>query len=206
MWAEVIVSAEDLDGLLRQAVPFSISFGHPDEIHSLALSDVAETRLVAGLGLRVVCKARISWPILGIKVPLSLNSVTLLLLPTIGRGPHGDVLTFRLSIEHADFSGIPTLIDTRITEAINAKLAEKEIELSWDFTRGMTLVARLPALLEPLDSFALRPAWGKVRITEEAVVYAVSFHMAVVRRGGESPAWLAAVEPSAAPAEPASGA
>jgi hypothetical protein len=183
MWAEIIASKGDLDQLLHQAVPLTIEFGAPDAPHSLALSDLSETRLVADRGLRVVCKARVVWPILGIRVPLALRSVTLLLLPTIGRGAEGDVLTFRLSLEHADFSGIPTVIDTRITEAINAKLAERDVELSWDFSKALARVARLPGFLDPLEAFAVRPAWGEVRITEEAIVYAVSFRTAFVRRG-----------------------
>jgi hypothetical protein len=61
------------------------------------------------------------------------------------------------------------------------------MELSWDFTTALTANAPLPALLDSLASFAIRPAWGKVRITDEAIVYAVSFHSAVVRRGESAP-------------------
>ena len=195
MWAEIIASKADLERLLHQAVPLTIEFGASDSPHSLALSDLGETSLVAGRGLRIVCRARVVWPVLGIRVPLALNSVTLILLPTIGRRAEGDVLTFRLSIEHADFSGIPAVIDSRITEAINAKLAERDIELSWDFSRALTHLARLPGFLDPLEAFAVRPAWGEVRVTEEAVVYAVSFRTAFVRRGGGPGARRDAADP-----------
>jgi hypothetical protein len=41
----------------------------------------------------------------------------------------------------------------------------------------------LPPLLESLDSLSLNVAWGKVRVTDEAMVLAISFHAAVSRRG-----------------------
>ncbi len=187
MWAEIIIPRDDLNRLLTQALPLTISFGPPESPHSLALSDLAEVELVSGRGLRVVCKAHLTWPLLGIAVPIAVNSVKMLLLPTVGRGPSGDTLAFRILLEHADFSGLPTMIDNRITEAINTKLAEKDVELTWDFSRSLTYLAKLPAMLEPIESFAIRPAWGEVRVTEEAVVYAASFHSAFVRRGDHPP-------------------
>jgi hypothetical protein len=187
MWAEIIIPRDDLRALLGQALPLTISFGPPESPHSLALSDLAEVELVADRGLRVVCKAHLTWPLLGIKIPITVSSVKMLLLPTIGRSPEGDTLAFRISIEHADFSGLPTMIDNRITDAINAKLAEKDVELSWNFSRSLTFRAKLPAMLESLESFAIRPAWGEVRVTEEAVVYAASFHAAFVREGASPP-------------------
>jgi hypothetical protein len=139
-----------------------------------------------------VCKGRLTWPVLGIKVPVGLNSVSLLLLPEIAHSPAGDALTFRLAIEQADFSGIPAAIDAKITESINAKLAEKDVELSWGFGKALAYSARLPTLLDPLDAFVIRPAISEIRITEEAVSYGVTFHTGVVRRGEPPPAWFAA--------------
>jgi len=183
MWAEIIVSRDDLARLLAQAFPLTIHLGEPGSEHSLSLSDLGEVRLVAELGLRVHCKARVHWPVLGVDVPVSLNSLTLMLLPSIGRSAEGDTLAFRVTLEHADFSSIPTLIDKRITDVINTKLASESAQLTWNFAKTLTQAATLPAMLEPLEQFVLRPAWGKVRVNEEAVVYAVSFHTALVRSG-----------------------
>lgn len=187
MWAEIIVSRDDLARLLAQAFPLTIHLGEPGSDHSLSLSDLGQVRLVSELGLRVHCKARVHWPVLGVDVPVSLNSLTLLLLPSIGRSAEGDTLVFRVTLEHADFSSVPTLIDNRITDVINAKLASESAQLTWNFSKTLTQGAALPAMLEPLEQFVLRPAWGKVRVTEEAVVYAVSFHTALVRKGQALP-------------------
>lgn len=191
MWTEIIIPRDDLARLLEQAFPLTIRLGDADSDNSLSLSDLGDVRLVPDAGLRVECKARVRWPVLGIELPVTVKALTLLLVPSIGPGPHGDMLLFRLGIEHADFSAVPDMLDQRITAAINQKLAAKEAELRCDFSKLLTLSAPLPALLEELDAFALRPRWLKVRVTDEAVVYAVSFNTGLVRQGGSLPADLA---------------
>lgn len=204
MWAEIIFSRDDLARALGQAFPLAIQLGETDVQHSLALSELGEVSLVPDVGLRVVCKAELQWPVLGIHVPIVLRELKVILHPDIGKGPDGDILVFRVSIEHADFSALPTFVDNGITSAINAKLASKDAELSWNFSKTLTFNVPLPAMLESLSSFAAKPAWGKVRISEEAVVYAASFHSALVRRGEEVPSEIAAApeEPASTPPEP----
>jgi hypothetical protein len=190
MWTEIVLSREDLARLLTQAFPLTIRLGDAESDNSLALSDLGDVRLVPELGLRIECKARVRWPVLGIELPVALKALTLMLVPSVGQGPHGDTLVFRIAIEHADFTGVPDIIDQRITKAINTKLESKDAELCWDLSKTLTLSAQLPELLEELDVFAMRPKWAKVRVTGEAVVYAASFHSAFVRRGQPVPSEL----------------
>src|ERR1700716_537168 len=111
MWVEAIVPRDDIARLLGEALPLTIHFGAPETQHSLGLYDLEDVRLVPDVGLRVVCKARVHWPVLGIDLPISLKTLTAVLAPTIGKGPHGDTLVFRAFIEHADFAGLPSGID-----------------------------------------------------------------------------------------------
>ena len=127
-------------------------------------------RLVPDLGLRIECKARVRWPVLGIELPVALNALTLMLVPSVGQGPHGDTLVFRIAIEHADFTAVPDIIDQRITKAINAKLESKDAELCWDLSKTLTLSARLPELSKR-RCFARRTKWARSR-HGRAVVYA----------------------------------
>src|SRR4051812_5252728 len=102
MWVETILSRDDLAKLLAQALPLTIFLGEDrhdepadDRIgnqanqaqskgdHSLTLHDLGDVSLVPDVGLRVTCKAKVSWPVLGIDVPIGLNSLTLSVLPTI---------------------------------------------------------------------------------------------------------------------------
>jgi hypothetical protein len=49
-------------------------------------------------------------------------------------------------------------------------------------TDGPLGEAKLPPVLKDLASLDLAVAWGKVKITAEALVFVVSFHTAVHRR------------------------
>jgi hypothetical protein len=192
MWAEIIITRDDLARVLTEAFPFRVRLGDPGTDHSLSMSDLGDVRLVAGSGLRIECKAHVHWPLLGIDFPVEVSDLVLLLVPTVEGGKNGDRLVFRAVIERADFAALPTLIGEQITSAVNSSLTAKAAELSWDFSRALTYLAPLPSLLDPLASFAIRPAWGKVRVTEEGVVYAASFHSSIVRRGDPNPVALAA--------------
>jgi hypothetical protein len=195
MWAEILITRDELAHALAEAFPFRVRLGDPGTDHSLSLSDLGDVRLVAGVGLRIECNARVHWPLLGLDFPVEVNDLALLLVPTVEEGKSGDRLVFRAVIERADFGGLASpfgLIGEQVVSAVNSKLAAQGAELSWDFARALTYLAPLPSLLDPLASFAIRPAWGKVRVTEEGIVYAASFHSSVVRRGDPTPVALAA--------------
>ncbi len=181
MWVEVILAQEDLTTLFGQLMPLTIHFGGKDQY--LSLSDLREVKLVPDTGLRLSCKAKVCWPVLGIALPIPLHSLIVLLEPHVVRTEEGDILVFKLHIEHADFAGIPTAIDERITEKVNKELAARELDLSWNFARTLSRTVDLPRALRPVDSLDLRLAWGKVKVTDEAMVMAVSFHAKLSRAG-----------------------
>jgi len=194
VWAEIILTRDDLARLLARALPLTIALGAPDSEHSLTLSDLGDVTLVADSGVRLVCRARVRWPLLGLDVPVESSALTVVLIPTVQEGTlaePGDRLVFRASIEHAELGVLPAILADRVTAAINVRLAAKEAELSWNFSRELTSLIPLPEMLEPLESLAVRPAWGKIRITSDAVVYAASFHTTLVRRGDGPPPEIA---------------
>ncbi len=199
MFVELVVTHEDLRALLVRAFPVTIVLDEPgDRLESegtagtrcLALGELTDFAIVPGAGVRLTCGGLLHWPLLGIDAPLSLSSLRVLLVPEVMPSPTGEGLSFRLALEHVDIAGVPSVLDSTITHAVNARLAA--LALSWDFSRTFARVVPLPALLDPLESLSLHAAWGKVRITEEAVVFAFSLHNALGRRG-ESPEVVAPV-------------
>ena len=179
MWLEAILSIEDLTALVGQVAPMTLSLA--DQGH-LELTDPREISLVAGVGLRLSCKAKLRWPVLGIDVPISLNSLTLLVRPEIAKSAPGESLLFKLEVEHADFARLPTMIDARITDKVNQTLVAKHVELVWNFTESLSHAFLLPASLQPLHAVALNVVWGQVRVTHEALVLAISFQARVKRQ------------------------
>ena len=183
MFLEALVTHEDLRALLVSALPLTILLDDTDGSHSLALSDLTEIAIVPGMGVRLTCRALLHWPLLGIDAPLTLNSLCVVLVPEVTPSPGGEGLSFGVAIEHVNIAGVPSALDETISRAVNARLAARHLELSWDFSKTFARVVPLPNLLEPLESLSIHVAWGKVKITEEALVFALSLHKALVRRG-----------------------
>jgi hypothetical protein len=181
MFFEALVPLEDLRALIAEALPLTVRLDDTGGLHSLALSELSEISLVPERGVRLVCKARLRWPVLGIDAPLTVNALRVLLVPEVKPSPGGEILTFGITLEHADISGVPSLLDDAIARGVNEKLAD--IPLSWDFSKTFAQVVPLPILLEELDALRLRAAWGKVKVSEEALVFALCLHTTLDRRG-----------------------
>jgi hypothetical protein len=186
MFVETLLTRAELEALLSEALPLRVNLGDGDA-HWLALTSLSDVSLVPELGLRAECKARLHWPLLGVDAPVFLHSLRAVMTPEIVGGKSGDALAFRLAIEHADFAAIPDRLDRKLTDAINAKLAEKSDWLVWDLSRTLRLHVPLPPALEPRETLETRAAWGKIRVTREALILAVSIHGAIVRQGGIVP-------------------
>ena len=183
MWVEAVVSKEDLSALVARMVPLTIRLD-PDvkADHYIELETATNLALVAGEGLRMTTQAHIHWPVLGITVPIKIDPLNVMIKPCIIDTAKGEALCFTLEIEHADVAGIPAFGDRAVTDKINRELAERHVEVAWAFAEMLSHRFRIPPLLEPIDSLAFDVAWGKVRVTDEAMVLAISFHAEVSRR------------------------
>jgi hypothetical protein len=212
MWVEAVLSKDDLAALIAQIVPLTIRINHDAGADQyIELATATDFALVADQGLRMTTQARIHWPVLGIAVPIKIDPLNVMIKPRVTNTPDGDALSFTLEIERADFAGVPAFGDQAITERMNAELSKSHVELAWAFAEMLSHRFTVPPLLEPLDSIALNVAWGKVRVTDEAMVLAISFRAEVSRRGAEaitgqrtngsamvpSPRRLPAIRPSA---------
>jgi len=178
MWVEAVLLTEDLDRLVAQLAPMTVAVG----TSHLLLSDPAPCVLVPDVGLRIVCKAKVDWPVLGIDVPVTARSLTVLLRPSIARREQGEVLVITLEVEGADLAGIPGLFEQRITDLVNRELVKKEVELSWAFAKTLTHSFRLPEALAPLASLDLTVLGGRVRILSDGLGLAVKLDSGVKRR------------------------
>jgi hypothetical protein len=182
MWVEAILSKDDLAGVINDLCPLTIRLGQdPEDDHFLRLSQPENVSLVEDVGLRFTCHAEIRWPVLGIDVPIAIQSITLTLNPALAPATGEHVLAFRPQIEQIDLSWLPDVIDQRIADKINVELEKKHVELSWRFAETLSHRFALPNLLLPVSALDVEVAWGKVRVTSEAMVMAVSFHTRVIR-------------------------
>jgi len=180
MWLEAIITHEDLVQVLGEILPVKIHLDADEETERwIQLHRATEVSLVPDQGLRVVCSAELMWSIAGMNPSIKLDELGILLRPLVVEKHKGYVLEFKLEIEEADIRGIPALIDATIVKAVNSALAEKE--LIWDFTETLTRTVGLGKMFDPVEALKINVAWGKRRLTAEALVLVVSFKLNFVR-------------------------
>jgi hypothetical protein len=179
MWLEAIVSLEDFQALSAELLPVRVQLGSADSEHYLFLSAASEVSLVEGRGLRVVCNAQIRWPVLGMDVPINVESLTVMLEPSVPN--ESGQLFVGVQLEHADVAWVPSMLDKKIVAAINEALKQKNAELAWRFEAALSHEFALPEMLQPVRALGLKAGWGKVRVTGEAMVLAISFHARALR-------------------------
>jgi hypothetical protein len=180
MQLEATLPLGDLSALIDQLVPLQIMLGEDSGAY-LLLTDPTSVALVPATGLRVACSAKLSWPVLGISVPVVLNALSILLRPTVTRRADGLVLVFHVEVEQIDLALLPNLIDLHVTDKVNRELRARQVELVWDFTNTLSHSFPLPRVLASADTFALSVLDGVVDIDEQALHFVVSFQAEVTR-------------------------
>lgn len=178
MWIEAVLLKEELATLVGQFAPVTIRLGEDGE---LQVHDPGEITLVQDVGLRVVCKATLRWTVLGFAVPVTLKSLTVLLRPTIAKRADVDVLVFKLDIENADIAGLPSGLDSRITDSVNHELEAKHVELSWDYAATLNHQFDLPDSLKPVERLRLTVGGARVKPSGNSLALAIEFYADVLR-------------------------
>ncbi|MBV9946181.1 MAG: hypothetical protein JOZ69_04975 [Myxococcales bacterium] len=179
MWLEAVLSRDDLERVLRQFAPAVIRLG---DAGTLTLEEPTEVALVPERGLRVVCPAKLHWPVLGIGVPVAMRALVVVLSPVVEAPDGTEALVFKLHIEHVDVTLLPQFIDDKVTARVNEELARKHLELSWRYPVTLGHDFALPDSLASAASIGLRVAAGTIRVTEHAVRFAITFATQVARR------------------------
>jgi hypothetical protein len=196
MWVEALLAKDDLNRAITDFCPLKINL---EKGGNLVISDPCNLELIAGVGLRMSVTVEVHWPILGIQIPVSVRSATLDVRPQILAKQEGEVLTFKLHLDDVDLSMVPEFVDRGIVDLVNAELEAKHVELSWSFMKTLSHVFALPDALASASGIHLRAMWGRVKITDEAIVLAVSFRATVeppvVGPELSAPAGLLAIRP-----------
>ncbi|WP_437979890.1 hypothetical protein [Sorangium sp. So ce117] len=180
MWLEAIITREDLAQILGEFLPVKIHLDDDETTDRwLYLGKATEIALTDDLGLRVTCPAELQWSIAGVNPTIRLDELKVLICPEIIERNKGSVLAFNVELEEADIRGIPSILDHTVMKAVNAALANKRPE--WNFTKTLTHTVGLPSNLDPIEGLHIGVAWGKRRISQDALVLVVSFKLNFVR-------------------------
>jgi hypothetical protein len=174
MHAEAVIPKEELLRLLRELLPLKIQLRAEQEPERFVYLGAPEwIELLPGRGVRLCCDAKIQWSVSVLEVPVMVSSLRLLLHPRLASGAAGQSLEIEIQIEDADVRGVPGYFDRKIVDAANRALAARP--LTWDFTRTLTRLIRLPPTLEPERGIDLRVKGGELRITDRGLVLTIAF-------------------------------
>jgi hypothetical protein len=175
MWLQAILTPTDLEGVLAELTPVKIVLDQHDADRYLWLDRPTHVESVGEAGLRIATSVRLQWDLIGIEVPLTLGTVTLLLAPSIKQIEGRDVLAFSVCMEHADLSGVPGAVAERLISRVNEALSAEHAKLTWPFMETLDFHFKLPSGMEPPRALHLFAKWGALRMTEEGVAMAASF-------------------------------
>jgi hypothetical protein len=198
MWLEAIFTREDLQEVVGRFSPLKILLG---DNGSLLLVAPSEVSLLPDRGIGVTCDATLTWPVLGLDIPVSMHGLVVHVLPAVEERPEGPTLVFRLQIDHAGVALLPSFFDHSVVARVNQELERKHIELAWNFARTLSHAFALPSTLASAAAFSIRATAGRVKATENALGLAVDFEASVQARdkGASSDAGNgASPEPSSA--------
>jgi hypothetical protein len=160
------LSRKDLEHVIEQVTPATLSLGKQGELRLAAPSEVL---LVEGRGVEIRSNATLRWNPAGLSEPAALGLVSLCLEPAVERRSVADVLVFRVRLTQLEGPHAP------LAEEINEALRDTNAELKWDFTAQLTRRLRIPAA--DCRDVDLTVSWGELRITTLALVFAVSVHV-----------------------------
>lgn len=176
MWLQAVITADDLMHAFSELTPTRIQLDDQDPERVLELSPPSEVVFRANEGAVVKTGARLSWDLIGIKVPVTLRSVQVLLLPSIDQDAQAnDHLILQARVEDLDLTALPGFADEKLKTRINEALERPSAFLRWGFTRTLDFRFQMPALVQPTRELRLAARWGALKVSEEGFVMAASF-------------------------------
>jgi hypothetical protein len=176
MWLQAIITADDLMHALAELTPTRIQLDDEDPDRAFELDPPSEVRFRANEGAVIRTSARIRWDVIGIKVPVTLRSVDVLLIPSIERDADGnDLLVLQVRIEDLDLTALPGFLDGALKDRINAALTRPSSFVRWRFIRTLDFHFHLPQAVQPTRDLHLAARWGATRVSDQGFVMAASF-------------------------------
>jgi hypothetical protein len=180
MLLQATLGLDDLIDAMQRFTPLEIRLGDLEgKERTLFVERPRRVTLVRDRGLRIETTARLNWTIAGVVVPVTVQAATLLLLPEIAQKDGRDVLRFQLVLESAELKHVPAFLDTKVVDQVNEALLADDARPTWRFLETLSFAVGLPERLRSARTFELDAKWGAMKITDDAVIFTVSYNAAV---------------------------
>jgi hypothetical protein len=182
MWIEAILTPRDCADFIGSMTPLMVNIDGPDRV--LFVARPKRIEIVPNKGLRLTTAGHVSWMVAGLRVPVTVRIASLLLTPSIESRRGLDTLCFRARVEQLDFKILPDFVDSTLVHRVNDALAKLDEVMVWRFSERLDYHYTLPKRVESADAIDIHVRWGRVKITHEALVLALSFDVRATRHRG----------------------
>lgn len=186
MELQATLTTIDLRNLIEPALPLDVDIDGDQGERVFTLQELVGVEFVPQRGIRLSLTGKISWPILGVTVPITLKSIEVLISVAREERPSAH-LVLRFVIEKADFAWIPGVVDGAIADRINAEIQARKFELPWDFEKLMTHRFPLPVAVTSAQALSLFVPASSLHITDRQLELRVTLSTHV-ERGAEAAA------------------
>ena len=181
-----VLDLATLEQLLGELTPLSVRLGDqggPNRYFTIDRPTLLE--FIPGRGLRIRTSAHAHWTLAGVPIPLTIESATLVLEPSLAPPPAAGKLLFTLKLEELEVKNVPNMIEATLMPLINEGLAVLEGPLGWDFAKTLGVKIPIPPKAAPLESFTLSAGSSSVEVTSEAIVMKLALQMHFVHVGAK---------------------
>jgi hypothetical protein len=151
-----------------------VSLDADNDRRFLALSPPSHVSL-SSQGVRIVTDLQLQWDLVGLRVPVTMRRVTVLLLPSVTEIEGQLVLLLGVTVEEADLSAIPGFLESVLIDRVNDALARRDARIVWRFMETLDFTFRLPQQVRPRYRVRLFASTGSVRIDRDTLVLSVDW-------------------------------
>ena len=175
MRLEAHLTTGDLQDALYQLTPMAVSLDPDTPSRRLSIRPPREVQLVDGVGVRIVVDVQLQWDLIGVKFPVTLRRVSLLLKPYIELIEGQPALLFLPQLQEADLSAIPGILRDVILARINDALARPDARIAWRFMETLDFRFPLPPLVSPAFEVRLYARGGVVQVDQGVLRLAIEW-------------------------------
>lgn len=172
------LTVADLARALAQLTPLKVSLDATNDHRFVALSRPEKVELSAA-GLRIVSDVQLQWDLIGLRVPVSMKQVSVLLTPTVVQQDAQLVLLLGVKIEDADLSSIPSFVESMLIDRVNDALARRDASIVWPFMETLDFTLKLPHQVRPRYRPRLFASVGTVRLSQDLLELRVDWGLDV---------------------------
>jgi hypothetical protein len=175
MRLEAQLTTSDLQDVLYQLTPLAVSLDPDTPSRQLSIRPPRKVQLLDGLGLQVVADLQLRWDVIGVRFPVTLRRVSLLLKPSVELLDGQPALLFRPQLQEADLSAIPGILRDVILARINEALARPDVRIAWRFMEALDFRFPLPPQVLPAFKMRLYARGGVVQVDKGVLRLAIDW-------------------------------